>query len=146
MLEDQPEERRPVFERLLQGCEAVWAASPDEAYAVMEQHDHFDAYCLDYDLTEERGGWLPVAKAIRQWDPYSIARVVLVHSSNLDAREYLSLFPAAIVIQWDVLATILGMNLIDEKLISRVIEEVGTNGTVEEMRDTVIRLRSRASE
>jgi len=143
VLEDRVEERLAIFERLLQDCEMTFATSPDEAYAIMQQQTPFDAYCIDYNLVEKPGGWLPVAQAIRKWDPYSIAKIVLIHSSNLEARkEYLPLFPAAIAIQWDVLATILGADVIDRGLITQVVKAVDAGTSLDEMRNVVMQARS----
>ncbi|NDJ36181.1 MAG: hypothetical protein GYB64_16110 [Chloroflexi bacterium] len=88
----------------------------------MEQHGPFDVYCLDYDDAQAQGGWFEAARIIRQQDPYSIAKTVLIHSANIEARAYYDIFPAAIHIQWYVLATMLDFQRISDSLIEEVVE------------------------
>lgn len=139
VVDDQPEERRPVLGRLLGESEVTWATNIKEVRTALELHGPFDIYCLDYDLDGDRGGWFIAGELIREHDPKSVAKVVLIHSSNIDARAYFSLFPAAICIQWDVLATILGLPLVDHALIDAVLDEAGHDATAEDLREAALK-------
>jgi CheY-like chemotaxis protein len=145
VVDDRPDERRPILKRLLGEAQATWAADVGQVRAALESHGSFDVYCLDYDLGQERGGWLAAARLIRERDPRSIAKLVLIHSANTDARAYFSLFPAAIFIQWDVLATLLGVPLVDDEFIDRVLDEAGHEATVEQLRQAALIIRHRQS-
>lgn len=146
VVEDRPDERRPILKRLLGEAETTWAADVRQVRAALESHGPFDVYCLDYDLGEERGGWWAAARLIRERDPRSIAKLVLIHSANTDARAYFSLFPAAIFIQWDVLATLLGVPLVDDELIDSVLDEAGHEATVEQLRQATLNIRRQSQE
>ncbi len=139
VIDDQPAERRPILERLLGESEVTWATNIEEVHTALESHGPFDIYCLDYDLDDKRGGWFVAGELIREHDPKSVAKVVLVHSSNIDARAYFSLFPAAICIQWNVLATILGVPLVDNALIDAVLDEAGHDATAEDLRGAALK-------
>lgn len=143
VLEDKLTERRPVLERLLGGCEITWASDVAQAHQALESHGPFDMYCMDYDLGEETGGWLEAGSLIRERDPRSIAKIVLIHSANVDARRYFSLFPAAIFIQWDVLATIVGVRLVDDQLIEEVLAQTDPDASPEQLKNAVLKIRGR---
>jgi len=145
VLEDKLIERQPVLERLLDVCEVTWASDVSQARQALESHGPFDMYCMDYDLGEETGGWLAAGGLIRERDPRSIAKVVLIHSANIDARRYFSLFPAAIFIQWDVLATIVGVRLVDDQLIDELLAQTSANASAEQLRDAALRIRAMQS-
>ena len=142
VIEDHPEDRQHILERLFRGCHLVWASNLDEVRAALDLHGPFDAYSLDFDLGEERGGWLESGRLIREHDPVSIAKIVLVHSANTDAREYFTVFPAAIFIQWDVLATILGETIVDRNFVEAVLSEAGAQASPDKLRDATLKLRS----
>lgn len=129
VIDDKREEREPVFFMLAPGADITWATTMQEATTAMKEKGPFDVYCLDYDDGEERGGWYDVADLIRREDPYSIAKTVLIHSANVDARDYYDIFPAAIHIQWYVLATLLDFDRISAELIEKVVENVDSSYT-----------------
>jgi CheY-like chemotaxis protein len=143
VLEDKLSERQPVLEQLLDACEVTWAADIAQAHQALESHGPFDMYCMDYDLGEVTGGWMVAGQLIRERDPRSIAKIVLVHSANIDARRYFSLFPAAIFIQWDVLATIVGVRLVDDQLIEALLAETDPDASVDQLRNAVMNIRKR---
>ncbi|HOA24361.1 MAG TPA: hypothetical protein PK801_10150 [Aggregatilineales bacterium] len=141
VLEDRLDERRPVLERLLGSCHVTWAEDVEAARRALVEHGPFDIYCLDYDLGDEDGGWYAAGELIREHDPWSVAKIVLIHSANAQARAYYSLFPAAVFIQWDVLATMLGSPLIDADLVNAVLAEVRPGAREEELVETALRIR-----
>jgi len=143
VLEDRLTERQPVLKRLLDVCEVTWASDLAQAHQALELHGPFDMYCMDYDLGEEMGGWLAAARLVRERDPRSIAKIVLIHSANIDARQYFSLFPAAIIIQWDVLATIVGVRLVDDQLIEELLAETDPDASEDQLRKAVLEIRRR---
>src|SRR5690606_31815325 len=87
------------------------------------------------------GGWYAAGELIREHDPWSVAKIVLIHSANAQARAYYSLFPAAVFIQWDVLATMLGSPLIDADLVNAVLAEVRPGAREEELVEPALRIR-----
>ncbi len=141
VVEDNLGERRHILDRLFSGCQVTWVASADEVKAALEAHGPFDVYSLDFDLGDQRGGWLESGHLIRQKDPLSIAKIVLIHSANTDARAYFEIFPAAIFVQWDVLATILGETEINSKLIEAILAEAGPQASVDALRDATLKIR-----
>lgn len=141
VLEDRLDERREVFERLLRSCHVTWAEDVDTARRALINHGPFDIYCLDYDLGEEDGGWYAAGELVRKYDPWSVAKIVLIHSANAQARAYYSLFPAAVFIQWDVLATMLGRPLIDTELVNAVLAEVQPDALEDELVEATLRVR-----
>lgn len=145
VLEDHLEERRSVLNVMLNACEVTWAEDIDAVRRALAEHGPYDIYCLDYDLGEEDGGWYAAGELIRQADPLSVAKIVLIHSANAKARQYYSLFPAAVFIQWDVLATMLGSPLIDIDLVDAVLAEVSSDAKEEELVETTLRLRDSSS-
>ena len=120
VMDDQLEKRKPILQRLLGGCHVTWASTAFEVKQALDQHGPFDMYCLDFDLGEEKGGWMASAQLIRQRDPRSIAKIVVVHSANPAARAYYDLFPAGLFIQWYVLATMLGVPMLDNQLLDSI--------------------------
>ena len=146
VVEDKLDERQAILERLLHNCEVTWASDVGSVRRAMESGGPFDAYCLDYDLDDTRGGWMEAGRIIRQNDPRSVAKVVLVHSANTDARAYFELFPASIFIQWDVLATILGEGLVDNTMIDTVLADAGEDPSVDALRDAALKYRGQSPE
>ncbi len=146
VLEDRPDERSAILHHLLADADVTWAQMPEQVEIALKEHGPFDVYCLDYDLGGERGGWFHSGELIRRIDPRSVAKLVLIHSANTDARAYYALFPAAIYIQWDVLATILGEPLVDDALIDALLKETGADASVDQMRDAVLRIRESSDE
>lgn len=145
VLEDHLEERRSVLNVMLHACEVTWAEDIDSVRSALDEHGPYDIYCLDYDLGEEDGGWYAAGELIREADPLSVAKIVLIHSANAKARRYYSLFPAAVFIQWDVLSTLLGSPLIDMELVDAVLAEVPPGAQEEELVKTTLRLRDSTS-
>lgn len=141
VLEDKLEERRAVLERLLNNCHVTWAEDVEGARRALAGHGPFDIYCLDYDLGDEDGGWYAAGELIREADAWSVAKIVLIHSANAQARAYYSLFPAAVFVQWDVLATVLGSPLIDADLVNAVLAEVAPDAREAELVEATLRLR-----
>ena len=141
VMDDQLEKRQPILHRLLDGCQVTWASTAFEVEQALDQHGPFDMYCLDYDLGEERGGWMPSAQLIRLRDPRSIAKVVLIHSANPDARAYYDLFPAGLFIQWYVLATILGIPMLDNQLLDSISALAGENATEDQLTEAFTRIK-----
>jgi CheY-like chemotaxis protein len=141
VVEDNLAERRPVLERLLGDSQATWASSIEQVRRSLETHGPFDVYCLDYDLGDERGGWWAAGQLIRQHDPRSIAKIVLIHSANTDGRNYSAIFPGAVFIQWDVLATILGVPLVNKALVDSVLAQASPMASEDELREAVERSR-----
>jgi len=146
VLEDRLDERRPVLERLLKNCQIVWAEDIAAVRRALAEHGPFDLYCLDYDLGDVVGGWFEGGELIRRYDPWSVAKIVLIHSANAQARAYYALFPAAVFIQWDVLATMLGSPLIDTRLVSAVLAEVQPGALEQELVQTALRVRDGVAE
>ena len=141
VVEDQIEKRKPILQRLLAGCHVTWASTALEVQQALDQHGPFDMYCLDFDLGEEKGGWTPSGQLIRQRDPRSIAKVVLIHSANPDARAYFDIFPAGIFIQWYVLATILGVPILDNQLIDSINALVNKNANEDQLKQAFLSLK-----
>jgi CheY-like chemotaxis protein len=140
VVDDNPQERQPVLADFLRDCFTIWAATPQEAIDAFTSHGPFDVYMLDYDLGDDLGGWWPTAQYIRNADPLSIAKVVIVHSANLDAKSYYSIFPAALVIQWLAFATLLGTPLVSRGLMDQILAEAGPDASVETLRGVALKI------
>jgi hypothetical protein len=111
----------------------------------LASHGPFDVYLLDYDLGDAIGGWWATAEYIRSADPHSVAKVVIVHSANLDAKVYLSLFPTALVIHWMAFATLLGIPLVNQNMIAQILSEAGPDASLETLRGAALKITNPSS-